>query len=143
MAINRADNSPDRLPTARRRKRLRVIGDNLDEYPNISGPLSSRENEILEILTGPGRTDNWAIGKRIGIAESTVKSHMTGIINKLGVHDRTGAAVKAIREGIVEQPDELKERLLREGIINTSIQSGNVTVNIIVVNQDNRKVHLS
>ena len=60
--------------------------------------LSERELEVLR-LAAQGES-NAAIGKRLFISEGTVKNHMTHILRKLGVEDRTQAAILAVKHGI-------------------------------------------
>jgi ATP/maltotriose-dependent transcriptional regulator MalT len=56
-------------------------------------PLSARELEVLRLLaTG---ASNREIAERLFIAEGTVKNHLTAILGKLGVRDRTQAALRA------------------------------------------------
>jgi DNA-binding NarL/FixJ family response regulator len=62
--------------------------------------LTPREREVL-ILIARGRP-NKAIARELGIAEKTVKTHVGNILGKLGVADRTQAALLAVREGLVE-----------------------------------------
>lgn len=62
-------------------------------------PLSPRETEILEYVTRG--LSNKEIAQKLGISQQTVKNHMTSILNKLNVHDRTQAAVTALRRGWV------------------------------------------
>jgi DNA-binding NarL/FixJ family response regulator len=62
-------------------------------------PLSEREHEIL-ILIANGAS-NREIAKRLFLAEGTVKNHITNILGKLGVRDRTQAALKAKEMGLV------------------------------------------
>jgi len=57
------------------------------------------ERDVLEYLIR-GRS-NKEIASSLGIAEDTVKSHLKMLFTKLRVRDRTGAAVEAIRHGIV------------------------------------------
>jgi len=61
-------------------------------------PLSQREAEILAGLLA-GRS-NKAIGRRLGISESTVKMHCKTLMRKIGAQNRTQAAVWALRHGI-------------------------------------------
>jgi two-component system NarL family response regulator len=61
--------------------------------------LSEREIAVLQMLI-KGRS-NKEIGMSLFIAEETVKSHLKTLFAKLDVHDRTGAAISAIRHGIV------------------------------------------
>jgi DNA-binding NarL/FixJ family response regulator len=60
--------------------------------------LSDRELEVLK-LAASGES-NAAIGKRLFISEGTVKNHMTHILRKLGVEDRTQAAILAVKHGL-------------------------------------------
>jgi len=61
--------------------------------------LSEREMSVLQLLT-KGRS-NKEIGVTLFITEDTVKAHLKTLFVKLGVSDRTGAAISAIRHGIV------------------------------------------
>ena len=62
-------------------------------------PLSPREREILALL-GTGAS-NKEIADRICLAEGTVKNHVTNILSKLDVRDRTQAALRARQLGLV------------------------------------------
>ena len=62
-------------------------------------PLSSRELEVLEHLTA-GRS-NKEIATQLGVAEGTVKNHMSQVLAKLGVLDRTQAALRARELGLL------------------------------------------
>lgn len=67
---------------------------------NSAWPLTPREMEILqEVVTGK---TNREISFKMGISEKTVEKHMEAIFSKLNVSSRVEAAVKAIREGMVE-----------------------------------------
>ena len=61
--------------------------------------LSERETEILTLITNGA--SNREIAKHLFLAEGTVKNHVTNILGKLGVRDRTQAAVKAKDIGLV------------------------------------------
>jgi DNA-binding NarL/FixJ family response regulator len=62
-------------------------------------PLSERESEILGLIaTG---ASNKEIADQLFIAEGTVKNHVTHILGKLGVRDRTQAALKARELGLL------------------------------------------
>jgi len=61
--------------------------------------LTEREREVLESLV-KGRS-NKEIASALGVSDETVKSHLKALFAKLGVQDRTEAAVTAIRHGIV------------------------------------------
>lgn len=62
-------------------------------------PLSPREMEILKLVTQG--LSNKQIAFELGISHQTVKNHMTAILRKLSVDDRTQAAVYALRSGWV------------------------------------------
>jgi RNA polymerase sigma factor (sigma-70 family) len=66
-------------------------------------PLSPREMEILQFVTHG--LSNKEIAKKLGISQQTVKNHMTSILKKLNVQDRTQAAVTALRRGWVRIQD--------------------------------------
>jgi DNA-binding NarL/FixJ family response regulator len=62
-------------------------------------PLSERELEILALMARGG--SNKEIAGQLFIAEGTVKNHVTHILGKLGVRDRTQAALKARELGLL------------------------------------------
>jgi DNA-binding NarL/FixJ family response regulator len=62
-------------------------------------PLSPREMEILEMVTRGA--SNKEIANKLSISQQTVKNHMTAVLRKLHVDDRTQAAVYALRHGWV------------------------------------------
>lgn len=66
-------------------------------------PLSPREMEILDAVTHG--MSNKEIAQKLGISQQTVKNHMTSILRKLNVEDRTQAAVMALRHGWVRIED--------------------------------------
>jgi DNA-binding NarL/FixJ family response regulator len=61
--------------------------------------LTDREAAILRLMTGG--YSNREIAEALEISEGTVKNHVSNILSKLGVHDRTRAVLKAIQQGIL------------------------------------------
>ncbi|SDH44459.1 DNA-binding response regulator, NarL/FixJ family, contains REC and HTH domains [Actinokineospora alba] len=61
--------------------------------------LTSRESEVLEAVVRG--LSNREIAKKFDLSEKTVKSHMSAILAKLGLQDRTQAALYAVRTGLV------------------------------------------
>lgn len=62
--------------------------------------LTTREREVLaEVARG---RSNREIARTLTLSEKTVKAHVSAILTKLGVHDRTQAALYAVRTGLVD-----------------------------------------
>lgn len=60
--------------------------------------LSPREREVLSLIV-QGRS-NKEIAHKLGITEATVKSHVSVILERLGVEDRTQAVITALQRGL-------------------------------------------
>jgi RNA polymerase sigma factor (sigma-70 family) len=74
----------------------------LDTLARVEEPLdrlTPREREVL-VLLGRG-FPNKQIARELGLAEKTVKTHVGHVLAKLGVADRTQAAIVAVRVGLV------------------------------------------
>ena len=70
----------------------------------LLGPtITLREREILALIAQG--CANKEIAAQLGIAEDTVKRHISNIFNKFEVNDRAQATAEAIRRGIVKVPD--------------------------------------
>ena len=69
------------------------------EPAELSEPLSEREREVLRHLARGA--SNKEIAAQLDIAEGTVKNHVTSILGKLGVDDRTRAALRARDLGLL------------------------------------------
>ncbi len=65
----------------------------------LAESLTERETEILRLMAG-GHT-NREIGEGLHIAEGTVKNHISNILAKLGVRDRTRAVLKGLDLGFI------------------------------------------
>lgn len=81
----------------------RLTGTSFEDSEELFVPLSPREMEILEYVTRG--LSNKEIAFKLGISHQTVKNHMTAILRKLRVDDRTQAAVYALRRGWVRLED--------------------------------------
>lgn len=66
------------------------------EHPD---PLTDRETEILRLMAGG--YSNKEIANALTVAEGTVKNHVSNILSKLGVRDRTRAVLKAFELGVI------------------------------------------
>jgi DNA-binding NarL/FixJ family response regulator len=70
----------------------------------IFAPLSPREVQILDNIA-QGMT-NKQVAFALSISEQTVKNHMSSILRKLSVNDRTQAVVYAMRQGWIKMPED-------------------------------------
>ncbi|MEO5558310.1 MAG: response regulator transcription factor [Dokdonella sp.] len=64
--------------------------------------LSTREREVLTLMAEG--LSNMQIAERLGIGEKTVKTHVSNVLSKLNVSDRTQAAVYAWKSGLKQRP---------------------------------------
>jgi DNA-binding NarL/FixJ family response regulator len=62
--------------------------------------LTEREIQVLRLIAGGN--SNKQIGGHLSIGETTVKSHVTNILSKLGANDRAHAVTIGLQRGIVE-----------------------------------------
>ncbi|MBW4594992.1 MAG: response regulator transcription factor [Brasilonema angustatum HA4187-MV1] len=89
------ENQPSELPKTVKIEALP------SEYEQVleTYPLTQRELEILELIVAG--CSNGQIAERLYITVGTVKTHVRNILNKLCADDRTQAAVRALRSGLV------------------------------------------
>ena len=73
--------------------RLRTPGDD-------SVPLTARELSVLELIAQG--LSNKAIARQLSLTEGTVKGYVSQILQKMGINDRTQAAMAAVRRGLVQ-----------------------------------------
>jgi DNA-binding NarL/FixJ family response regulator len=71
--------------------------------PPIFAPLTAREVEILDAIARG--MSNKQVGEALSITEQTVKNHMSNILRKLALNDRTQAVLYALRRGWIALPD--------------------------------------
>ena len=62
-------------------------------------PLTDRETEILRLMAGG--YSNKEIANSLDVAEGTVKNHVSNILSKMGVRDRTRAVLKSLELGLI------------------------------------------
>ena len=67
-------------------------------------PLTPREIEILDRVAQGNSNKEIAYG--LGISDQTVKNHITSILRKLAVNDRTQAVIYALRHGWIRLTDD-------------------------------------
>jgi DNA-binding NarL/FixJ family response regulator len=66
---------------------------------NMAEPLSEREMDVLQLMAKG--LSNKEIGRSLWISETTVKTHVSHILHKMGQADRTQAVLAAVRDGLV------------------------------------------
>ena len=76
-----------------------VAGVNVVHDSTVAESLSPRELDVLRLLAN-GRS-NTDIAAQLFLSEGTVRNYVSGIFTKLGVTDRTQAAIIALRHGLV------------------------------------------
>jgi two-component system, NarL family, response regulator LiaR len=69
--------------------------------PDAGAQLTEREREVLQLLA-EGRS-NKEIARSLVVSERTVKGHVSNILGKLGLQDRTQAALYAVRHGLAAE----------------------------------------
>jgi NarL family two-component system response regulator LiaR len=79
---------------------MRQLADHAEPEEDADLGLTGREREVLALIARG--LSNKLIARELGIAEKTVKTHVSSILAKLGVTDRTQAALLAVRRGWVE-----------------------------------------
>lgn len=75
------------------------------EFPLFT-PLSDREIEVLERIAAGG--SNREIAEALHISTQTVKNHISSILRKLSLNDRTQAVLYALRRGWIEAPGAIR-----------------------------------
>lgn len=83
------------------------------EFPLLT-PLSDREIEVLERIAAGG--SNKEIADALGISTQTVKNHISSILRKLSLNDRTQAVLYALRRGWIEAPETIRGGTPPEGL---------------------------
>ncbi len=92
---NAASGRPALHPEAQRHLMRRVAA---SEQPQAHAELTARELDVLCLL-GQGHS-NRAIAARLDLSEGTVKGYVSTVLSKLGVDDRTQAALYAVKHGL-------------------------------------------
>jgi len=86
-------------PAVAARLMQEIAGDPPEREVHLAAALTPREREVLALL-GRGLA-NKRIARELRVSEKTVKAHVSSVLAKLGVADRTQAALYAVRAGLV------------------------------------------
>jgi DNA-binding NarL/FixJ family response regulator len=88
----------------------------LDEFARAKGTesyspdaLTEREQEVLELMV-KGVTTNRKLAGALGISENTVKFHVRNILDKLHLHNRAQVVAYAMRNRLVEAPQQEEDK---------------------------------
>ena len=84
-------------------KQFRELSNADREVEPLFAPLSAREIEVLEYIARGN--SNKEIARALKISDQTVKNHITSILRKLAVNDRTQAVVYALRHGWIKMQE--------------------------------------
>ncbi|HAI20562.1 MAG TPA: DNA-binding response regulator, partial [Clostridiales bacterium UBA8153] len=85
-------------PTVARRLMQEYVRLATGEGRTLMGGLTAREAEVLSLVAAG--MSNGEIARALFISEKTVKNHLSRVFEKLGVSDRTNAALLAVRHGL-------------------------------------------
>jgi DNA-binding NarL/FixJ family response regulator len=80
---------------------LKGLGKIRTEFSSLEqpDPLTERETEILRLMAGG--YSNKEIANALNVAEGTVKNHVSNVLSKMGVRDRTRAVLKAFENDVI------------------------------------------
>ncbi len=80
---------------------LKGLKSHSTEFSALEQPeaMTGRETEILRLMAGG--YSNKEIARALDVAEGTIKNHVSNILSKMGVRDRTRAVLKAIEAGLI------------------------------------------
>jgi DNA-binding NarL/FixJ family response regulator len=87
-------------PTVTRRLLDRFVTPNAQSDPTIISGLTERERETLQLLASG--LSNAELAQKLFLSETTVKTHVSSILRKLGVRDRVQAVIAAYNAGLVQ-----------------------------------------
>jgi DNA-binding NarL/FixJ family response regulator len=102
VAIRAAQRGEIHIDSALARRLMDSLASSRDDTPDPFGELTDRELEILRLIA-EGHA-NKEIASRLVISERTARSHVSSILQKLGLSSRTQAALLAVREGLATLP---------------------------------------
>lgn len=77
-----------------------VAGVSVQPREGVDTDLTPRQLEVLQLLAAGASTDQ--IAKELFVSRTTVRNHIAGLLDRLGVHSRLAAVAKARREGLVD-----------------------------------------
>ena len=75
--------------------------------------LTAREAEVVRLMAGG--YSNRENADALGTAEGTIKNHVSSILSKFGVRDRTRAVLKALEGGLLQTPPQPRTRTADSG----------------------------
>ena len=75
--------------------------------------LTAREAEVVRLMAGG--YSNREIAEALGTAEGTIKNHVSSILAKFGVRDRTRAVLRALESGLLQTPPQLRTQINPSG----------------------------
>ncbi len=100
IVLQQAQQTPDHVEELEDTKTVAINAESIEYDQMIAAyPLTERELEVLQLIVEG--CSNAVIAEKLYITVGTVKTHVRNILNKLCADDRTQAAVRALRSGLV------------------------------------------
>ncbi len=100
IVLQQAQQTPDNVEESEDTKTVAINAESVEYDQMIAAyPLTERELEVLQLIVEG--CSNAVIAEKLYITVGTVKTHVRNILNKLCADDRTQAAVRALRSGLV------------------------------------------
>lgn len=99
-AVYRGQAMIDPEMTARVLDEFRRLSNRQEQTPPPTQRLTDQERNILTLVSGGA--SNKEIAGKLGLSERTIKNYLTIIFQKLQVNNRTEAAIRAVRDGLVD-----------------------------------------
>ncbi|MBA3924171.1 MAG: response regulator transcription factor [Nostocaceae cyanobacterium] len=100
IVLQQAQQTPDNVEESEDTKTVAINAESIEYDQMIAAyPLTERELEVLQLIVEG--CSNAVIAEKLYITVGTVKTHVRNILNKLCADDRTQAAVRALRSGLV------------------------------------------
>lgn len=104
-ALRKVSRDEPSLPPEITRRLLARLGQPESPAAELPDPLTERETEVLKLVASG--LSNRGIAEELHVSETTVRTHVSRILGKLGVKNRVQAALFALRTGVASLDDSV------------------------------------